>query len=146
MEGPAEAPGLPGPSPWATRRSRGGSGLGPSVPGLSPHLSLSLLVYEMGVLARRIRCSIRCSARGTSLLGRSDHLWSCSSREGQRRRMSGAHSCSLCEGRPSLPILISKSYKGAWVRQLYYWNANKRGKGAAKSFPSSLTSFLFFLF
>ena len=58
--------------------------------------------------------------------------------------MSGAHSCRLCEGRPSLPSLISKSYKGAWVHQLYYWNANKGGKGGYKVF-SFLPPFLPFL-
>lgn len=100
----AEAPGLPGPAPRATRPSGGGSGLGPAMPGLHP-VSLSLLVYEMGVLAGRISWSVMGSACGTPevlpacLLERSDHLRSCSSREGQRGRASGAHSRSPGSGR-----------------------------------------------
>lgn len=65
MGGPAEAPGLPGPDSGATRPSGGGSDLGPTMPGLHP-LSLSLLIYEMGVLAGRISWSIMCSACGSS--------------------------------------------------------------------------------
>lgn len=64
MRGPAETPGLPSPAPGATRPSGGGSGLGPAMPGLPPS-SLSLLLYEMGVLAGRISWSIMGLACGT---------------------------------------------------------------------------------
>ena len=61
--GPPEAPGLPGPTPRAIRASGGGSGLVPAMAWLHL-LSLSLLIYEMGVLAGKISWSRICSACG----------------------------------------------------------------------------------